>query len=137
MSARYSVLLALALLGVHLDYSRAVKCYRCHSGQGYDGSYHPDCMQGSKDMPTCEDEQCYAQIDVDGKVMQRSCGRKEPTITCAPHKGIDGVMRVDCGCDTDLCNNWEPATLKAKAATSSIPYHIAIAVVGAKMIACF
>ncbi|CAJ0575708.1 unnamed protein product, partial [Mesorhabditis spiculigera] len=70
MSARYLVLLVLALIVAHLEVIEATKCYKCMS-PGPKDTYdpkadtsesphplHPDCLQSSKDLPTCDGAHC-------------------------------------------------------------------------------
>ncbi|CAJ0569250.1 unnamed protein product, partial [Mesorhabditis spiculigera] len=140
MSARCSALLALTLLIVHLDFSRAVKCYKCSTMMGSKSESvnerwppHPDCLQGSKELPACGGTHCVAIMGANGTSMLRFCS-DGPT-QCGKYEG-GGVVTWSCDCSTDLCNDWDPATLKAKT-SSNTTFLIAIAVVVAKMLANF
>ncbi|CAJ0566731.1 unnamed protein product, partial [Mesorhabditis spiculigera] len=100
-------------------------------------------MQGSKDLPTCETNsacETYMLTHPNRTHFRRSClSRDFPVFMgCRREKYEEYQEELwTCNCKSDLCNNLDEAALKAKAATSSIPYHIAIAVVGAMLIAFF
>ncbi|CAJ0577363.1 unnamed protein product, partial [Mesorhabditis spiculigera] len=92
-----------------------------------------------QDVPTCEEPgmpgQCMAMIvNENGQTMLlRLCpgGGKFKAV----HEAKEGAELWAAVCDTDLCNNWDAAGIKAKASTSSISYLIAITIVVAKFIA--
>ncbi|CAJ0569254.1 unnamed protein product, partial [Mesorhabditis spiculigera] len=100
-------------------------------------------MQGSKDLPTCETSgpcRTYMLTDPNRRSLRRSCFPSELQVSlgCRREK-VEQYHETtwECYCNSDLCNNLDDASLKAKAATSAVPYLIAIAVVGAKLIAFF
>ncbi|CAJ0569243.1 unnamed protein product, partial [Mesorhabditis spiculigera] len=114
-------------------------CYQCRSAGNWSDElrkplfHHADCMEGGENVTTCNGTYCVAYLgqETSGELgMMRHCAQEQPE--CIADDGWE------CGCDTDLCNDWNSTNLMAMAlppsTSSSVSYLMAISLVGAKMI---